>query len=342
MFMMDIQKSLTEYYHKRFPSKRNPSISQVDDITSGWEAQLIKFNIDFQEDNHYHNEELVARIFQGDQAAEKAVREFNILTRLYDLDFPVPKVYFMEKDVEVLGGPFIIMEFIKGKELATVLGEASKNEYKDLMDEFTRIWVSLHRLDASKIYPDVQQGTTEAYLDGLFMMVDNLLNNLDIAWFDPVIGWLKFKRDSVSSMPLSVIHLDYHTRNVMVRDDGRLVVLDWTLAEYADYRVDLAWTSLILSLYGAISMKDEIIQRYEKESDKETLNIEYFDVIVYTRRLLSMIVSLKMGAEQLGMRSGVEEMMKEDSKQMSTVYNLLKETTGIRLPEIEQAMKSII
>ena len=339
--MMDFQKRLTEYYRKRFPSRRNLSISQVVDITSGWEAQLIKFCITFQEDNQNHIKELVARIFHGEQASEKAVKEFNILTRLYDHDFPVPRVFFSEEDVEVLGGPFIIMEFIKGRDLAKVLEEVSEKEVEELMVEFTRIWVDLHRLEVSAIYPGTLQGDTGTYLDGLFHMVDNLMENLGVTWFNPVLEWLKSNRDTVSSLPLSVIHLDYHTRNVMVRDDGRLVVLDWTLAEYADYRVDLAWTVLILSLYGQSSIREEIIKRYEKISNKKTVNMEYFDVIVYTRRLLSMIVSLKMGAERLGMRSGAEEMMKNDSKQMSTVYHKLVDRTGIRLPELEDVMKSI-
>ena len=70
--MMDFQKRLTGYYHKRFSSRRNLSISNVDDITRGWEAQLIKFNIEFQENNQHYSQEFVARIFHGEQAIRES------------------------------------------------------------------------------------------------------------------------------------------------------------------------------------------------------------------------------------------------------------------------------
>ena len=69
--------------------------------------------------------------------------------------------------------------------------------------------------------------------------------------------------------------------------------------------------------------------------------MKYFDVIAIFRRLLSMIISINMGAETLGMRSGAENIMKADSIHLSKVYELLKERTGIRLPEIEKTLESL-
>jgi len=172
-------------------------------------------------------------------------------------------------------------------------------------------------------------------------MVNNLLDNLNVTWFQPVIDWLDSHRNSVTPEPLSVIHMDYHTRNVMVRDDGRLVVLDWTQAEPGDYRADLAWTVLLMSTYGSSSMRESFTVGYEKASGKEALDMKYFDVIAIFRRLLSMIISINMGAETLGMRSGAENIMKADSIHLSKVYELLNERTGIRLPEIEKILESL-
>lgn len=52
--------------------------------------------------------------------------------------------------------------------------------------------------------------------------------------------------------------------------------------------------------------------------------------------LLSVVVSLSDGAEELGMRPGAEAVMKELIGALHRVYDLLLEWTGIRVAEVER------
>jgi len=98
---------------------------------------------------------------------------------------------------------------------------------------------------------------------------------------------------------------------------------------------------LLIGTYGPSEMRDIILERYERVAGKGTRDIEFFEVIAIARRLLSIIISIIMGAEELGMRSGAVEMMKGDSEHLYNVYDLLKDRTGIRLLEFEKVLNSL-
>ncbi len=337
----DVQAKISEYYSGLYPNRIGQTISQLADITSGWEAQLYVYVVEYLEEGQKVSEDRILRLFRGYQASQRATSEFNVLSRLHGMGFPVPEVFHLESEDMRLGGSFIIMERVFGSNLSDVLRSASEEEAERLMTEFTRIWVHLHRLDGSDIIPGFPDGDTDRYLDDLFSLANGLMRDLGVTWFQPVLDWLEAHRGDVTPEGLRVIHMDYHTQNVMVRDDGSMVVLDWTQAAPGDYRADLAWTALLMSTYGDPKTRDTVLEMYERISGKETLDIEYFDVIAAARRLLSIAASLNRGAEQMGMRSGAEEHMRRSSEHLQKVYGLLKERTDLRLPELEELLNSL-
>jgi aminoglycoside phosphotransferase (APT) family kinase protein len=337
----DIGAKISEYYGRLYPDRAGLRLSDVEDITSGWEARLLTYVVEYEEAGRSVREERAIRLFQGHEAPLKAEGEYALLDRLQGVGFPVPEVFHVETDPSALGGPFIVMEYVRGRNLSDVLIDASEGEAERLMTEFTRIWVDLHRLEGSLIIPGFPEGDTGRYLDDVLATADGFIRGLGVGWLQPVVDWIGAHRGEVALEGLSVIHMDYHTRNVMARDDGRLVVLDWTQAAPGDYRADLAWTLLLMSTYGPQEVRDAILERYERVSGKETRDIEFFDVIACARRLLSVAASLSVGAEQLGMRSGAEEMMRESAGHFRKVYGLLRERTGIQLPEIEEFLNSL-
>ena len=337
----DVQLKISEYYDRLYPDREGQRISGVEDITSGWEARLLTYVVEYLREGKTVREARVIRLFQGHEAPQKAEGEYGILSRLHGVGFPVPEVFHVEADPSALGGPFIVMEYVRGRNLSEVLVEASEEEAKRLMTEFTRILVDLHRIEGPLIIPGFPEGDTGRYLDDLLATADGFIRDFGVGWLQPVLDWIEAHKAEVSPEGLSVTHMDYHTHNVMVRDDGRLVVLDWTQAAPGDYRADLAWTLLLMGTYGTQEVRDAILESYERVSGKETRDIEFFDVIAAARRLLSVAASMSAGAEKLGMRSGAEEMMRESAGHLRRVYGLLRQRTGIELPEIEEFLDSL-
>ncbi|MCW3978749.1 MAG: phosphotransferase family protein [Candidatus Bathyarchaeota archaeon] len=340
--MNNIAKSLAEYYNLHYPDRVNQTVSEVEDITSGWEAELYSFVVEHEEGGRTLREERVARVYQGNVATQKAVEEFKVISGLAGAGFPVPEVFHLETDATLLGGPFIIMERVRGRSLSEAYHASDEEEARSLMAEFTRIWVDLHNLDGASLFPeDFPRGDTQDYLDELLVIANRRIEETGIGWLRPVIDWLEERRSGVTPERLSILHQDYHTENVLLRDDGRLVVLDWTAAMAGDYRADLAWTVLLMSTYDDPAFRDMILESYEEASGREIRDIEFFDVLAIGRRILDVSSSFAAGAEQVGLRAGALEMMRESSDHLHKVYELLKERTGLRLPEFEELLDSL-
>ena len=340
--MNTITKSLAEYYNLHYPDRLNQTVSEVEDITSGWEAELYSFVVEHEEGGRTLREERVARVYQGNVATQKAMGEFKVISGLAGTGYPVPDVFHLETDGTLLGGPFIIMERVRGRSLSEAYHASDEEEARNLMEEFTRIWVDLHNLDGASLFPeDFPRGDTRDYLDGMLSYAEKRIDERGIGWLQPVIDWLEERRSGVTPEGLSILHQDYHTENVMLRDDGSLVVLDWTAAMAGDYRADLAWTLLLMSTYDDPTFRDIILESYEEASGREIRDIEFFDVLAIGRRILDVSSSFAAGAEQVGLRAGALEMMRGSSDHLHKVYELLKERTGLRLPEFEELLDSL-
>jgi aminoglycoside phosphotransferase (APT) family kinase protein len=339
----DIAEKIAEYYRGLFPDREDLSISCLEEITAGWEAELYSFVVEHdEEEGRRVREERVIRIYLGDLASQKASSEFKVISRLFEAGYPVPEVFHLETDASALGGPFIVMERVRGRNMSEALVGASEEEASALMEMFTSIWVDLHSLDGAEIFPDeVPQGGTQDYLDDLFKLAKMRIEEAGVGWLQPVMDWIEENRADVTPGGLCVIHWDFHSENVMLREDGSLVVLDWTGAMPGDYRSDLAWTMLLMSTFNDPALRDTILHTYEEISGKEVKDIEFFEVLAIGRRLMDVSVSFAVGAEQLGMRAGAVEMMSRSSDHLHRVYELLNERTGLRIPEFEEILDSL-
>jgi len=332
---------LQEYIGGLYPDRVGLTVSELENITTGWEAEIHSFVVEYEGDAGRAREERVIRLFVGDPDGRKAREEFKVLGALSPVGFPVPEVFHLETDASKLGGSFFLMERVRGRILSDAYHTSTEEEAASLMDEFSRILVRLHRLDGRKLFPDFPEGGTQDYVDGLFDMGEELIKDSGMTWFRPVLEWLREKGSEVESVGLSLIHQDYHMRNVLQRDDGSLVVLDWTQAAPGDYRADLAWTMLLMSTYDRPSFREIILEGYEEAAGAKVQNIEYFEALAAVRRLLAISFSLTAGAEGLGMRPEAVEMMKQSKRHLTEVYRRITDVTGIRLPEFEEILENL-
>jgi len=338
----NIAEKIAEYYRGLFPNHEDLSISGFEDITAGWEAELYSFVVEHEEEGRRVGEERVIRLYLGSLASQKASSEFKVISRLFEAGYPVPEVFHLETDASALGGPFIVMERVRGRNMSEAFVGASEEEARALMEMFTRIWVDLHNLDGAELFPDeFPRGDTQDYLDDLFKLAKLRIEEAGVGWLQPVIDWIEENRAAITPEGLCIIHWDFHTENVMLREDGSPVVLDWTAAMPGDYRSDFAWTMLLMSTFNDPALRDTILHAYEEISGKEVKDIEFFEVLAIGRRLMDVSVSFAVGAEKLGMRAGAVEMMSRSSDHLHRVYELLNERTGLRLTEFEEILDSL-
>jgi aminoglycoside phosphotransferase (APT) family kinase protein len=231
------------------------------------------------------------------------------------------------------------MDRIKGQMLWPLLFGSSGERQQELLTQFCDLFVRLHALEWRPFVDDVSRydtGDPYTFVDRGLTQFRHFLTQLSQSGFLPVLEWLESRRDKVPCLRPSPIHWDFHPGNVLLRDDGSMVVVDWTALDISDSRFDLAWTLLLASTHQDAKWRDLILHEYERLTETPVEQIEYFDVAACARRLFSVVISFSEGPEKLGMRPEAVAMMKQQMGAIERVYALLLERTSIRVAQVER------
>jgi aminoglycoside phosphotransferase (APT) family kinase protein len=343
MSLDEIQSGLLSLYERELGPREHVRIIDLTRISDGWETDVYAFVVKHGKLGEQEREPLILRLYPGDAAADKSAREFGVMLKLYQAGYPVPQVLRLEREDTVFGKPFVIMERIQGRPMGTVVDESPTEKKLELLALFCRMFVDLHALDwhpfAPASPPDGMTGLSDVVGSELSQWQD-YLRRVQRSEFSPIFDWLREQLPGVPFGQPSVVHGDYHPWNILLQEDGTAYVIDWTNAAVSDYRVDLAWTLLLMSTYGSAEPRELVLGEYGRIAGLKIEQIEFFDVMACLRRLATIMISLGSGADRLGMRPGAEAMMK-DAGHIESVYALLRERTRISIPAIDELLSSL-
>lgn len=341
---VDMQSRLQTYYARVFPAKQEVQIRELVNISAGWESELYSFVAEYGPATERLREELILRIYPGDDAHTKSAHEFHSMSWLHKAGYPVPQVQILERENSSFGKPFVIMEKVEGQVLWPILFNSPEKKQQKLLTLFCELFVRLHKLDWRPFVDDAARyelGGSYVFVDQWLSMVRGALERFPLSNSLRILEWLEARRDQVPCPRPSATHWDYHPNNVLLRDDGSAVVIDWTGFDISDSRFDLAWTLVLANSYLGVEWRNRILQEYERLTGAKVKQIEYFEVFACGRRLFSVMVSLSEGAEKLGMRPEAVTMMKQQMGAVKRVYGLLLERTGIRMVDVERLFASL-
>lgn len=302
------------------------------DITVGWETQIVAFTLQIVSEEPLN---LVVRIYQGNEGASKAEWEFNVMQRLDLVGYPVPRVYSYEAGVETLGSPFLIMENITGGTLWDVFFSAPRERYGGVLALISRLMANLHEIPVNKVIPGVYGVKTKRRILGRVGEEEKELDGHGLGpIFEPLTVWLRRNAESLVESPLCLIHQDFHPRNILLREDGLPVVIDWAGCTVGDFREDLCWTGLLAGTFIDEALRQEVYNSYTEYSTRELLDLTYFEVFVGLRRLADVAVTLRAGALTRGMRPEALIEMENNRLHYSKVISRIKDVTGLDLVEL--------
>ena len=129
-----IQVQLQNYLSHPSIAYLNSEIVDLVEITAGWENDMYAF--DQLVDDRFGERirrELVLRIYPGDGGDIKSRNEFENMQRLHQSGYPVPEVFHLETDPNVLGKPFMIMERINGRSMWHMLNDPNAKKKEELL-----------------------------------------------------------------------------------------------------------------------------------------------------------------------------------------------------------------
>lgn len=249
-------------------------------ISGGNEAYLYRFQLHGTVGGL--SQPLILRLFPGFYPPGRASWDSLIQNIVADVGYPAPRVYVTCEDKAVLGGSFMVMEYIEGEplssyaplEMASLLGRAQ---------------AELHSLDPQPIATALRaKGVAESRyrLSGLLDWLDGHISERYSGWLGECTRWLKDNRPEEPET-LSVIHGDFHPLNILVRDGKVVGVLDWPNFRLADPSMGIAFTLVLAE--GAfeyvmdVGRLDDLIatylSAYRQVRPIDDENIPYYKVL---------------------------------------------------------------
>jgi len=225
----------------------------------------------------------VLRTHGNDEILERCIKEFQVLRSLERVDFPAPRAYLCERDLSILGYPFIIMQ----KE------EQTQNSNVKI-DCFAKNLARLHSLDVAKLGIGVLKTPIDEYdfAKHCLLYFKNFLNlspghrkglKKD---FEFVIRWLEANLSQNSCQKYCLLHGDYRAGlNTFLTEDSKMVVIDWEEAEIGDpaYDVGIAYTRARVD-FGK-KTADRFVNEYVKYFDGDISERLFFYKLVGILRL---------------------------------------------------------
>jgi aminoglycoside phosphotransferase (APT) family kinase protein len=333
---MPLMDHLKEYLSVRFP---DAVMSDFQFMTGGWECDIYSFNLNFSSGKRL---DLILRLYLRNDGGAKSAQESEGLRRLYEAGYPVPELLLYEMDTTVLGKPFVIMEKLDGQSMWSILASTTPEHEQNLLDHFSRLLAQLHRLDWSQFteQPSLYRTNPEALLDELINRPRQHYQQFGVEGFLKVAYWLEHHKTAVRVQP-AVVHLDFHANNVFLCRDGQIKVIDWSQITVSDYRADLSWTLLIMGDYGKPEWRDHILATYRQAAGHAAEDLDYFNVINYVKLLADAVISLRVGAEKIGLRPESVETTRQQLPILRQLYRKLQAITGLTIAEVESAFDGV-
>lgn len=293
-------------------------IESITEVAGGWESDVYDVRVRDTPSRRDEVDRLALRRYSGN--SEVAQREFDGMRHLFDVGYPVPEVLAVERSADVLGRPFMVMRWVDGE---------IRSWHDADLDGLATLLADLHRLDWRPLHPD-----SSAVAGDASELVREWREALTAFPLDSLAACLDWAAESAGSIrpQQAIVHLDFHTGNVLIGPDGSVTVIDWTQVGVADRRLDITWTELLLEMALDRTAAARFRAAYERATEPLE-HMEWFEMASAVKRLFSVLASLELGPEAMGMRPEARERMVADVHTLEIPWRRVKEISGIDVTE---------
>jgi len=220
----------------------NSKINSYKQLQGG--ADTTIFEISFQN----HSTKYIQRIFRPHASNQAAEFEYSVQKTLCENKINVPETYMIKLTPNTQERPYFIMEKIEGTRLDQVFNKKPE-QLEQLIGKFLQELHKIHSIDP-KLFPQIPlsdiQKNPYALIDQILTRRKSVFEKFpsELKELKPVIEWLENNKTNNPCRKLVVIHGDYHPLNIIVQEDLKYQILDWTGAHISDFRMDLGFTLL--------------------------------------------------------------------------------------------------
>jgi aminoglycoside phosphotransferase (APT) family kinase protein len=233
------------------PDARDIEVTSYEVMTGGYSRLLAKAVVHWTIGGGRRQETFVLR---GDPPEDRILIhtdrqvEWDVL-RAVEGHTPTARARYFDPTGERLGTPAIVLEFSPATSLLVHTG--SVTDHSHLPIPLAEAAASFHRIPIDALPASlVRPASYDAYMtDRIDEWRRTALAHVESL---PVLrylaAWLNAHRPE--PVPLSLIHGDFQSANLMLADSGEIVVLDWELAQIGDPREDLGYFKAVAQAAG--------------------------------------------------------------------------------------------
>jgi aminoglycoside phosphotransferase (APT) family kinase protein len=340
-----MQKRLQDYFRSSFPDKAQLRVTAPLKIKSGWESDLVSFETEHGPAEARQRDAFVARLYQNEQLRGRADNESRYLQRLHDSGYPVPRVFVLNGISDAFQKPCVVMERVSGQAMGEAFSKADEPKQRRLVSLFSEMLARLHQLSTSNgADPAFETGTVEpsSFVDRALHRASDALAPAQTQCFLPVVDWLRSHPEVAFCQRPTFVHGDFHPNNVLLRENGDAIVIDWAEVEVSDPRFDLAWTLLTVATHSGNDWRDAILNDYQNRCDCETGQLEWFETYACLRRLRVAALTLP---DHMADSAGTSEIASVDPASLrreiaavDQIYSSMVVRTGIRVMSFEERL----
>ncbi len=190
-------------------------------------------------------------------SAHQVDREYRVMAALWDTDVPVPKMYCLCEDTEVIGTKFYVMEMVDGRLFTeTRLPSLQPEERRAIYLDLARVMAKLHSVDPAAVGLESFGRPGNYYARQISRWTKQYVASKteEIPAMDNLIEWLP--ENLPAEGEAVIVHGDYRLGNVLIHptEPHIVAVLDWELSTLGDGLADLGY---LCQEYHGESYEDE-------------------------------------------------------------------------------------
>ena len=220
--------------------------------------------------------------------------QFRTMSALADSGVPVPGMICYEPSADILGRPFLLMDFVAGSnfELDEPEWVSAGNDglFRGMASAAIRTLAGIHAADPSSL-GDVESSSASVAPRREVDRWVEIMRAADprtLSAFERIVDWLTDNAPSPMGRP-SIMHGDFKLGNLMWRPDSQapqvVGVMDWEMGGVGDPRADLAYyLTVTYDVMADCALakgldRDEAIALYEASSEQDVGDLRWFEVL---------------------------------------------------------------
>jgi acyl-CoA dehydrogenase len=177
-------------------------------------------------------------------SAHAVDREYRVMQALQHSDVPVPKLFAYSEELDVVGTPFYIMEYLDGRVIVDQsLPGLSKTDRASVYQDMNRVIAALHKVDYAQVGLETfgKPGNYFGRQIARWSRQYKEANTEDIPELHALIDWLP--ANIPAGEQTSIVHGDYRLDNLVLHptEPRAIGLLDWELATLGHPLADFAY-----------------------------------------------------------------------------------------------------